>query len=489
MINRFQNNKEAEKELLLRLEREFPFYPFKSEVILRLISIYYEDQKWEKILEFKTKAEKFIKKLVPYFYYAYIFTGKFEKGDSLLFNYLDSYQKRDSLRIKVSYLLFRNRKTGDALRVLEKVENKNSLDFLYLKIDILARRNKETELIRLYNTVKSRKLKGKIAEVLGNYYLKRNKLKEAELFFRKAYEYLPERDALLFSYLFARWKRGEIKEEQVYREFLDKAKDVEEIKKIRFEYHYYLLKKGKLKEAEKNLSFLLNILEKDEKIMRALKELYEIELYLKHDSFFIEILNKFKNREELMGFVYWLGTRYFIERGLSIDKVFGFLEGIHRVKQDDFYYPYILYNLSRCYVEEKKYKEAQVLLEELCERKDSLGFNALFLMGRIYIYQKNVRELKRVIDKLTQVVDRENSPEIYFLKAELESILGNLEKAMEFYEKAAVLYGERRNKAAEMLLRAALISEGIRREFYLKRALILAEDKSLITEIEDFLKR
>ncbi len=93
-----------------------------------------------------------------------------------------------------------------------------------------------------------------------------------------------------------------------------------------------------------------------------------------------------------------------------------------------------------------------------------------------------------MIEFLSQRVPSSHPYLLYFL-AEKEKEKGNIENAIKLYEKAAENFKEDRDNAAKMLLKAALISEPRRKDYYFKRAEILAEDENLKSKIEEIWKK
>ncbi len=381
LIERLKGNKNRELKILLKLKNDFPYTPYKNEIFLRLLSIYFEKENYKKIIELEEEISPFMERVIPYFYTAYVFEGKFGKAENLL-KKINESKKRDSLRYMVIERLIKRKKYEYADFIAEEIENKEEKRFFDLLLKIFYLKGDEASLLDLYKKESEDEKKGEIAEILGNYYLKEGKLKESEKFYKIAYEKLKD-DDILFSLLFVRLKSKKIKQDDFYRIFLNSARDTNLIKKVRKDYHFYLKEKDEFKQAERNLKELLKLKNDEDEIKFLIRELFEIERFVKNDTFFLNILKKYK-KNKISGFAAYMALKYMIERNFPEEEIFSFISQFE-IKEGDIYEDKITFLLANLYLKEEKTNEAKVLFKDLIKGEDSLSYKSLLMLGEIAI--------------------------------------------------------------------------------------------------------
>lgn len=483
LIERLKGNESKEIYYLQRIKNEFPFTDYKYEVYLRLLSLYFDREEYSKILEIRKEIMPFFNRLIPYFYASLAFEGKVDSAESII-RLLKEKNKRDSIRYFTEDKLIKRKRFNFAEKVLEKFEERESDRFFKLSLEIFFLNERDKRLKEIFLNEKNDNRRFLVSKYLGKLYLKKENYKESKKFYKIAYDII-KKDDVLYSLLFTRFKLGEIDEEKFYKDFLKEARDTILVKKIRSDFHFYLKKGGKLKESEENLVFLLNLCKDKEEKKFYLKELYEIERFLKNDSLFLRILKE-NSKNEISSYAALLGFEYLMERNFPEEKIFSFLSDFEIESDKDG--RRFFYKLSELYLKNEKFKEAKVLLKDLISERDSISDRAILKIGEISIIEKNLSLLDTVIDYLVNNFGKDN-PYIYYFLAQKEEFKGNNEKAMGLYEKAAINFKGDRNSAARMLLKAALISPPEKKDLYFKRAIILAEDEKLKEEIKEKWKK
>jgi len=483
LIERFRGNENKEINYLLKLKDEFPGTDYKYEVYLRLLTLYFDKGDYSKVLEIKKEIYPFIKRLVVYFYAAHVFEGEIDSAEKII-EYVENKEKRDSIRYFTSDELLRKKRYREAEMLLNFFEDKENKRYFKLTLNVFFLNERQDKLIKIFEKEENKEKKALIAKYIADLYTKRDNYKESEKYYRISYE-LKRDDSVLYSLLFSRLKSGKIKEEEFFKEFISKAQDTLWIKKIRTDYHFYLKGQDRFRECEENLIEILNIIEEEEEIKFYLKEFYEIERFVKNDSIFLNILLE-KGKGNLSSFSAFLALKYMIEREFSEEKIFSLFSNF-KIDEDEFGRKIFFY-LSKLYLKENKFREARVLLKDLLKERDSISDKALILLGEISIKENNTMLLDSVIDYLAPSIS-ENNPYLFYFLAEREKMKGNLEKAIQLFEKAAESFKEDRDSAARMLLKAALISPQEKKDYFFKRARVLAEDENLKREIEKVWKK
>jgi len=483
LIERFRGNENREMRYLLKLKNEFPGTDYKYEVYLRLLTIYFDKGEYSKILEIKKEIHPFLKRLVSYFYAAYVFEGKIDSAEKII-KYVENEERRDSIRYFTSDKLLKRKRYKEAEVLLDFFEDKEKEKYFKLTLNILFLNEREDKLIGIFEKEERKERKALIAKYIADLYMKKENYAESEKYYRISYE-LKRDDSVLYSLLFAELKSGKIREEELFEKFISSAQDTFWIKKIRTDYHFYLKEHDKFRECEKNLLEVLNILKDEDEMKFYLKEFYEIERFVKNDSIFLNILLE-KGKNNLSSFAAFLALKYMIERGFPEEEIFSFISNF-KINEDEFGRK-IFFNLSKLYLNENKVKEAKVLLKDLLSERDSVSDKAILLLGDIAISEGNISLLDTVIDYLSPSIS-ENNPYLFYFLAEREKLKGNVEKAVDLFEKAAESFKEDRDSAARMLLKAALISPQEKKDYFFKRAMVLAEDENLKREIEEIWKK
>ncbi|MEO0294491.1 MAG: hypothetical protein ABIM85_00545 [candidate division WOR-3 bacterium] len=483
LIERLKGNESKEIYYLLRIKDEFPLTDYKYELFLRLLSLYFDREEYSKILEIRNEIKPFFNRLIPYFYASFAFEGKVDSAENIIM-LIKGEERRDSIRYFTEDKLIKRKKYDIAEKILDKFENKESDKYFKLSLDVFFLNERDNRLKEIFLKEKDEKRRFWISKILGKLYFKKENYRESKKYYQIAYDIM-KRDDILYSLLFTKFKLGEIDEESFYRDFLKEAKDTLLIKKTRSDFHFYLKKRDRFRDSEENLVSLLNLCKDKEEKKFFLKELYEIERFLKNDSLFLEILKK-NSKNDISSFTALLAFEYMIERNFPEEKVFSFLSNFEIESNEDG--RKLFYKLSELYLKKEKFKEAKVLLKDLINERDSISDKAILKLGEISIIEKNLSLLDTVIDYLVNNFEKDN-PFIYYFLAQKEEFKGNNERAIELYEKAAINFKMDRNGAARMLLKAALISPPEKKDLYFKRAIILAEDEKLKKEIEEKWKK
>ncbi len=483
LIERLKGNENKEMVFLLKLKNEFPGTDYKDEVYLRLLTIYFDKERYSEILEMKKEIYPFLKKIVPYFYASYVFEEKIDSAERII-KLIENENKRDSIRYFTLDKLLNRKRYGIAEVLLSFFENKERGKYFKTMLKVLFLNERLDKLIEIFDKEKSPEKKAMIANYIAELYMKKEDYKKSEKYYKISYE-LKREDKILYSLLFSKLKSGKIKEEEFFKEFLSKAQDTFWIKKIRTDYHFYLKEHDRFKECEKNLLEIIKILKDEEEIKFYIKELYEIERFLKNDSLFLTILLE-RKKDTLSSFYPYLALKYMIERDLKGEKVFNFLSNF-KIKEDEFGRKIFL-NLSKLYLKENKFEEAKVLLKALLSERDTISDKGVLLLGDIAIREENISLLDTVIEYFSPFIS-EGNPYLFYFLAEREKMKGNFEKSIDLFERAAHSFKGDRNNAARMLLKAALISPPEKKDYFFKRAMVLVEDENLRKEIEKIWKK
>ncbi|MEN3043867.1 MAG: hypothetical protein ABDH37_01430 [Candidatus Hydrothermales bacterium] len=482
LIERLKENEKMEFFYLTKLKEECPLTPYKKEIYLRFLTIYFEREEYLKVINIKKEVSPFIDRLIPYFYAAYIFEGNIDSAEILLMKEKNQ-EKRDSIRYFTESKLIKKKKYEIAEKLLERFENTESDSFFVLKTKIYSLIDNEEKLKEIFLKENDLRRKTFVSKSLGKLLLKKGSLNESKKFFEFTYN-TTKSDESLYYLLFVKLKLKEIDEENFYSNFLKKATDTSIVKKVRLDYHFYLKGKGKFKECEDNLIQLINLTSEEEKKF-YLRELFEIERYVKNDSLFLDILSKYK-KGSLSAFSALLAFDYMIERNFDDEKILSFLKDFE-IKNNETGREFFL-KLGDFYLKRGKTKEASVFFKDLISGNDSISYKAIIKLGEIAIFERNIFLLDTLIDYLVKL-NITDDPYVYYFLAQREEFKGNNSKAISFYEKAAESFKVNRNQAAKMLLRAAVISSREKKDLYFKRAFILAEDENLKREIEEKWKK
>ncbi|MEN3046705.1 MAG: hypothetical protein ABDH49_06975 [Candidatus Hydrothermales bacterium] len=483
LIERLKENEKMELFYLEKLRDECPLTPYKEEMYLRFLTIHFERGEYSKVLNLKKEVSPFIDRLIPYFYAAYVFEGNIDSAETLILRERD-IQKRDSIRYFTENKLIKKRKYETAEKLLKKFENTENDSFFNLKTKIYFLMENKEKLNEIFLKEKNLKRKSLVSKNLGKLLLKRGNLKESKKYFEFAHENTKSDEDLYYS-LLVKLKLGEVKEENFYLDFLNKAKDTLYIKKVRLDYHFYLKGRGKFKECEENLVNLIKLTSENEEKKFYLKELFEVERYVKNDSLFLEILKE-NTKGPLSTFSALLAFDYMIERNFDDDKILSYLKDFE-IKNNETGRVFFL-KLGEFYLKRGKTKEASIFFKDLISVYDSISYKAIIKLGEIAILERNIFLLDTLIDYLVRAQVNKN-PYIYYFLAQREEFKGNDAKAILLYEKAAENFKENRNLAAKMLLKAAILSPKEKKDLYFKRAFILAEDEKLKREIEEYWKK